>query len=182
MVHGITRSQQDDACKALGPGAPLVLVNPIMAWDTRELFLPNTSWLDGYFLRSGCGSPRSGACDTDPTRNACETTGTCGNTVVVDNKCMLAGTANYALFGTMCKLCHDFTGRWNRFDMRAIIGAYKMVSGDDSGPPKEMASASYDGTFPSVPTSAENRGTCTDRCGATYGGSFDFVWEPYKAR
>jgi hypothetical protein len=153
-----------------------------MAWDTRELFLPNTGWLDSYFHRLGCGSPRDTGCDSDPTRNSCETPGTCGNTVMLDNKCMLAGTANYALFGTMCRLCHDYTGRWNRWDMRAIIGAYKTVAFDDSGPPKEVASAAYDGTFPTVPAAAENRGTCNTRCGLSHGARFHFIWEPYQPR
>ena len=166
----------------LGPAGFLVGVNPIMAWDTRELFLPNTSWLDSYFTSRSCGSPRDSGCATDPTRNLCETAGTCGNSVVLDGKCMLAGTANYALFGKLCRLCHDYTGRWNRWDMRAIIGAYKTISGDDSTPPKEVASAAYDGTFPTVPAAAENRGTCTGRCGVTHGGSFGFIWEPYKSR
>lgn len=180
--RGLSGFQQSRSCAALGPGGFFVLVNPIMAWDTRELFLPNTGWLDAYFLRRSCGSPRDSGCDTDPTRNLCETAGTCGNSVVVGGKCMLAGTANYALFGKMCRLCHDYTGRWNRWDMRAIIEAYKAISGDDSTPPKEMASASYDGTFPTAPAGAENRGTCTDRCGLTHGGAFDFIWEPYRPR
>lgn len=180
--RGLTGFQQSRSCLALGPAAPLVGVNPIMAWDTRELFLPNTDWLDAYFRRGSCGSPRDSGCDTDPTRNLCETAGTCGNSVVVDGKCMLAGTANYALFGKMCRLCHDYTGRWNRWDMRAIIGAYKTVALDDSTPPKEVASAAYDGTFPTVSAAAENRGTCPDRCGQTHGGAFDFIWEPYRTR
>jgi len=180
--RGLTGFQQSRSCAALGPGGFLVGVNPIMAWDTRDLFLPNTGWLDAYFLRRSCGSPRDSGCDTDPTRNLCETAGTCGNSVVVDGKCMLAGTANYALFGKMCRLCHDYTGRWNRWDMRTIIGAYKTIAGDDSTPPKEVASAAYDGTFPTVPTAAENCGTCTGRCGLTHGGAFDFIWEPYRPR
>ena len=109
----------------LGPAGFLVGVNPAMAWDTRELFLPDTGWLDSYFLSSSCGSPRDPGCPSDPERHLCETPGSCGNSVVVDSKCMLAGTANYALFGKMCRLCHDYTGRWNRWDMRAIIGVWK---------------------------------------------------------
>ncbi|MDQ6867026.1 MAG: DUF4157 domain-containing protein [Pseudomonadota bacterium] len=180
--RGLTGFEQSRSCVALGPGAPLVGVNPIMAWDTRELFLPNTGWLDAYFRDWSCGSPRDSGCDTDPTRNLCETAGTCGNSVVVGGKCMLAGTANYALFGKMCRLCHDYTGRWSRWDMRAIIGVYKTLAGDDSTPPKEVASAAYDGTFPTVPAAAENRGTCTGLCGLTHSGAFDFIWEPYRSR
>lgn len=180
--RGLTGFQQDRSCMALGPAGFLVGVNPGMAWDTRELFLPNTSWLDSYFLSSSCGSPRDPGCSSDPTRHLCETAGSCGNSVVVDGKCILAGTANYALFGKMCRLCHDYTGRWNRFDMRAIIGAWKTIDWDDSTPPKEVASAAYDGTFPTVPAAAENRSTCAGRCGRTHGGAFDFIWEPYKPR
>ncbi|MCY7272245.1 MAG: DUF4157 domain-containing protein [Phormidesmis sp. CAN_BIN44] len=158
-------------------------VNPIMAWDTRELFLPNTSFLDPYFRANGCGSPRNPGCDADPTRHLCETAGTCGNTVVVGGKCMLAGTANYAIYGRMFKLCHDeFSPDYPRWDMRAMITLYKTIDGDDPDPPKEMASSAFDGFFPVVPAAVENRGSCTRRCGRTHGGSFDFIWEPYKSR
>lgn len=180
--RGLSTFRKHRSCVALGPGAPLVGVNPIMAWDTRELFLPNTGWLDAYFRSRSCGSPRDVGCDTDPSRNLCETAGSCGNSVVVGGQCLLAGTANYALFGTMCRLCHDETSQWGRWDMRAIIGAYKSISGDDATPPREVASAAYDGTFPALPAAAENRGTCTGRCGLTYGGAFDFIWEPYRPR
>jgi len=180
--RGLTGFQQDRSCMGLGPGGFLVGVNPAMAWDTRELFLPDTGWLDYYFWHKSCGSPRDPGCDTDPQRHLCETAGTCGNSVVVNGKCMLAGTANYALFGKMCRLCHDYTGRWNRWDMRAIIGVWKTIDWDDSTPPKEVASAAYDGTFPTVPAATENRGTCTGRCGQTHGAGFDFIWEPYRPR
>jgi hypothetical protein len=180
--RGLSTFRKHRSCVALGPAAPLVGVNPIMAWDTRELYLPNTGWLDAYFRRRSCGSPRDAGCNTDPTRRLCETAGSCGNSVVVGGKCLLAGTANYALFGTMCRLCHDETSQWGRWDMRAIIGAYKTITGDDSTPPKEVASAAYDGTFPTLPAAAENRRTCTGRCGLTHGGAFDFIWEPYKPR
>jgi Domain of unknown function (DUF4157) len=180
--RGLSTFRKHRSCIALGPGAPAVGVNPIMAWDTRELFLPNTGWLDGYVARQSCGSPRDAGCDTDDTRNKCETADGCGNSVVVGGKCLLAGTANYALFGTMCRLCHDATSQWGRWDMRAIIGAYKTIAGDDSTPPKEVASAAFDGAFPTLPPAAENRGSCDGRCGATHSGSFDFIWEPYKSR
>lgn len=169
------------SCMGLGPLGPLALVNPIMAWDTRELFLPNTGWLDAYRLSHSCGSPQDSRCATDRSRHTCELSSTCGNSVVVGGKCMLAGTANYALFGKICRLCHDETGQWGRWDMRAIITAWKAI-GDDPTPPKEVASAAYDGTFPTLPTAAENRGTCTGRCGQSHGGTFHFIWEPYQSR
>jgi hypothetical protein len=180
--RGLTGFQQSRSCAGLGPAGFAVGVNPVMAWDTRELFLPDTGWLDAHFRSASCGSPRDPGCAADATRHLCETDGSCGNSVVVGGKCLLAGTANYALFGKMCRVCHDLTGRWNRWDMRAIIGAYKTVALDDSTPPKEVATAAYDGTFPTLPAAAENRGTCTGRCGVTHSGAFDFIWEPYRSR
>ncbi len=170
------------SCMALTGDAPLAGVNPIMAWDTVELFLPNTWWLDSYYRTNGCGSPRDPGCDQDDTRSLCETSGTCGNTVLVGGKCMLAGTANYAIYGKMFKLCTDEFWMYFRFQMRNLIRIYKTIGRDDSGPPLAMATAAFDGDFPSVPSEAENRGECTGRCGVPHTGSFHFVWEPYKSR
>ena len=182
--RSLTYFQKRRSCMALDLDAILAFVNPIMAWDTRELFLPDSGPLiDAYFRRRGCGSPRDPGCDTDPTRNLCETVGTCGNTVVVGGKCMLAGTANYALYGKMFKLCNDeFSPDFPRWDMRGMIGFYKTIAFDDSAPPREMATSVFDGTFPAVPAVVENRGHCTGRCGLTHGGRFGFVWEPYRPR
>jgi uncharacterized protein DUF4157 len=181
--HGLRSWHKRRSCMVLDPDALLAFVNPGMAWDVLELFLPNTDFLDTYFLSSGCGSPRDPGCDTDPERHLCETKGTCGNTVIVGGKCMLAGTANYALYGKMFKLCNDeFSPDYPRWDMRAMIRLWKAVNRDDSGPPLAMASAAFDGSFPAIPAAAENRGLCTGRCGVTHAGSFDFVWEPYKPR
>lgn len=171
------------SCMVLDIDSILSGVSPIMAWDTRQLFLPNTSFLDSYFNSHGCGSPRDPGCPMDSTRSLCETDGTCGNSVVVGGKCMLAGTANYAIYGRMFKLCNDeFSPDYPRWDMRAMINMYKALSFDDPEPPREMASSVFDGTFPTVPTSTENRGFCTGRCGQTHSGSFSFVWEPYRPR
>jgi outer membrane protein OmpA-like peptidoglycan-associated protein len=182
--RGLTWFQKRRSCMALDMDAPLAGVNPIMAWDTRDLFLPNTgALLDPYFLRRGCGSPRDPGCPTDPTRNLCEDASGCGNTVEVGGKCMLAGTANYGIYGRMFKLCNDeFSPDFPRWDMRGMIGLYKTVSFDDSTPPKEMATSVFDGTYPAVPAAVENRGSCTARCGVSHGGIFDFVWEPYRSR
>jgi hypothetical protein len=171
------------SCMVLDIDSIVSGVSPIMAWDTEELYLPNTGILDPYFLAGGCGSPRDAGCETDPTRHLCETAGTCGNSVVVGGKCLLAGTANYAVYGRMFKLCHDeFGPDYPRWDMRAMIRLYKSLGSDDPEPPLAVASAAFDGTFPTLPAAAENRGGCTGRCGVPFTGAFDFVWEPYKPR
>ena len=180
--NGLSGWEKRRSCAALTGDAPLIGVNPIMAWDVVELFLPNTYWLDSYFRTDGCGSPRDPGCDGDPTRNLCETSGTCGNTVLVGGKCMLAGTANYAVYGKMFSMCADeFWYMWG-FQMRNLIRLYKLIGRDDSGPPLAMANAAFHGSFPSISSDAENRGHCTGRCGSSARVPFDFVWEPYKSR
>lgn len=170
------------SCMVLDADSIVSGVNPVMAWDTRELFLPNTDFLDSYFRTGGCGSPRDAGCEADPYRSLCETAGSCGNTVLVGGKCMLAGTANYALYGKMFRLCHDeFAPDYPRWDMRAMIRLWKTLT-DDPEPPLAVASAAFDGTFPTTSAAAENRAGCTGRCGLPFTGSFDFIWEPYKPR
>jgi hypothetical protein len=95
---------------------------------------------------------------------------------------MLAGTANYAVYGKMYRMCSDEFFYYFAMQMRNLIRLYKLAGGDDSGPPIAMANAGFDGTLSTPSAAAENRGDCTDRCAASRPGSFDFVWEPYKAR
>jgi len=174
--------QKRRSCMALDVDAPFAFVNPIMAWDVAQLFLPNTYWTDRFFSRHGCGSPRDPGCPGG--RDLCETAGTCGNSVEVGGKCMLAGTANYALYGKMFRLCNDeFSPDFPRWDMIAMIAAYKALtlSFDDIGPPTAMAKAGFDGTFPSS-SGADNRSFCTGRCPAAYSSPFTIIWEPYHSR
>jgi len=182
FFRGLSGWQKRRSCMALTGDAPLAGVNPIMAWDTRELFLPNTYWLDPYFHSGGCGSPRDPGCEMDAARHLCETSGTCGNTVLVGGKCMLAGTANYAVYGKMFRMCVDEFFYYFGFQMRNLIRLYKLVDWDDSGPPIAMANAGFNGTLPTVSSDAENRGSCTGRCASARAGAFDFIWEPYKSR
>ena len=95
---------------------------------------------------------------------------------------MLAGTANYALYGKLFKLCNDeFSPDFPRWDMKAMIWLWKVWA-DDPDPPLAMATAVFDGAFPTVPAAAENRGHCNGRCGVVHDGSFHFIWEPYRVR
>ncbi len=178
---GLSWFEKRRSCGGLDVDSPFVLVNPIMAWDIRQLYLPNTYWLNPYYTLYGCGSPRDPACTINGL-DECEIKGTCGNTVLVGGKCMLAGTANYAIYGKMFKLCHDeFSADFPRWDMKSMIWLWKKAL-DDPDPPTAMATAAFDGTFPTLPADAENRGNCTGRCSQAFSGSFDFVWEPYKPR
>jgi hypothetical protein len=179
------------------------IVNPIMAWDIKELYLPNTDWLydKPFCLRFGipatchCGLPATGTPGTSSIENA--KTSPCGNSVQVSNKCFLAGTANYGAFGIMCRLCYDNSIRmlkkpwilphlnplwFTESYMKFLIWSYKKVTGDDPGPPIEWAVATYKGG-PGGVSGTENRRHCTGRCSTPYSGKpFDFVWEPHKPR
>lgn len=80
---------KNTACKALTSWS-----TGSFAWDIIELHLQVTS-------------------DTlnKPFRPQCATSGAnppCGSSVTVQNSCHFAGSANYVIFGVMCRLCHSF--------------------------------------------------------------------------
>ena len=194
--------QRNMCCFGLIQWLPGV-VNPIMAWDIKELFLPNTGWLYerpycpiSYNVSTcHCGVPATGMPGSDAIEKA--KTSPCGNSVLVQNKCFLAGTANYGTFGIMCKLCYDHsrsmrykpwilppinTVWFTEFYMKKLIWAYKTLMRDDPGPPTDWAVATYRGG-PGGVSGTENRGFCKGRCGVPYSGKpFDFIWEPHKPR
>lgn len=165
----------------------LVVPNPyaIMGWDILDLFLPSTAWLGGQ-----CGGhPRRIDEPEDPA--------TCGNSVEVDQKCWLAGTVNYAMYGTACKLCYDRRRRtgvmapaplppnfnpWSRFWMRSCVRAYNV--GDRMGggisPPLAWATATYDHGPSGRPAGPSNRSSCPVGCGPASRSRFDYAWPPIR--
>jgi outer membrane protein OmpA-like peptidoglycan-associated protein len=194
----LTDFQRARSCAGI-VGNLISFVNPIMAWDIRQLFLPNTSWLAFPPHFPPCGSPASGAPASDDRENA--TTSPCGNSVQVGSRCFLAGTANYGTYGIMCKLCFDhylrmviskpwllpFMGTLSDYSEGGMITRillYKSVSFDNPIPPIAWALAAYWGGPGAVPSGGENRSHCTDRCPAGNSRTlpFSFVWEPYMAR
>jgi outer membrane protein OmpA-like peptidoglycan-associated protein len=183
FFNGLSSDDKKRSCRALDLRFLLAWVMPSLTWETWELFLDNTAWLDSYAVSNGCGTPKDPACAKDESRKKCESPDTCDNTVVVDGKCMLAGTANYGIYGKMFKLCHDeFSPSYSHFDMDAVIVLWKTLDKDDALKPMAMAGAVFDGTFPSVPSAAENRGDCKERCGVKDKIPYQFVWEPFKKR
>jgi len=194
----LTDFQRARSCAGI-VGNLISFVNPIMAWDIRQLFLPNTSWLAFPPHFPPCGSPASGAPASDDRENA--TTSPCGNSVQVGSRCFLAGTANYGTYGIMCKLCFDhylrmviskpwllpFMGTLSDYSEGGMITRillYKSVSFDNPIPPIAWALAAYWGGPGAVPSRGENRSHCTDRCPAGNSRTlpFSFVWEPYMPR
>lgn len=86
--HHWTSDQRHESCRAL-----YSLTTGDVAWDILELHSQVTS-------------------DTlnQPFRPICTTSGAdpaCGSSVSIGGSCHFAGSANYVIFGVMCRLCHD---------------------------------------------------------------------------
>lgn len=189
---GWTNWQKYRNCAGLLPAGPIVGVNPVMAWDIRDLFLPNTGWLHASPYVDSTGHRHCGVPGPPPREDPAN----CSNSVRVGDQCHLAGTANYGTFGILCKLCHDHcrSNAWNPFvlcpayflfnesAMRSLIWLWKTVDRDDPGPPTDWAVATFNGG-PRGRPATQNRPLCTGRCPfPSSRSSFDFIWEPNKPR
>jgi len=181
---GWSTTQKREACDTVditlaAIPIPFVRSGFIMAWDIEDLYLPNTLWLRAPpYGPPRCGVP--GAAGTDV-----EDPATCSNSVQVLDKCFLAGTVNYALFGQICRLCNTEFGVLNEDRMESLIRWWKILTWidfDDPGPPIAWARAGFRG-FPGHIPAQGNRAHCTGRCPVPfYGPSFTWVWEPHHPR
>ena len=63
-----------------------------ISWDIWDLH--NNGWILNY-------RPECATIGANPA---------CGSTVQVGTECYYAGSVNYVIFGTMCKLCSDYYG------------------------------------------------------------------------
>ncbi|HSZ60715.1 MAG TPA: DUF4157 domain-containing protein [Terriglobales bacterium] len=170
---GWKANQREDACDALDS-----LTSGYMAWDIVELH--NQQWISrGY--RPPCAS--------EPT------TPHCGSSVQVDQDCYYAGSANYVIFGVMCKLCYDYyysimrvnTGftRFTKSAMLELIDRYKGQGFTGLGTPsanfkesERWALAGYDG-WPSASSPRGDRANCSPHCPIPYSGpGFRVNWYP----
>jgi hypothetical protein len=171
LFAGWTPDQKNEACEDLRG-----VTTGSYAWDIVELH--NNAWILNY-------------------RPLCATQGAtppCGSTVQVSHECYYAGSPNYVIFGTMCRLCYDhfyaqgraganvgYTG-WMDFTERSmldLIDLYKSSSGN-VGPSKAWAVAGRDG-WPSggSPPSGDRPG-CAPQCSQPYTGpTFRVNWYPH---
>lgn len=102
----LTDDKKHEACSALSS-----LRTGAYAWDIIDLHRQVTSDLLNGSRRPPCAT--SGA------------TPACGSSVAVDGTCHFAGSANYVIFGVMCKLCSDhYTG------MLAKSSWYEVIDKD----------------------------------------------------
>jgi hypothetical protein len=86
---GWSEDDKVDSCQALSD-----IRTGDIAWDIVEMHRQvDSDWLNSKF-RPPCAT--SGA------------TPACGSSVTVDGDCHFAGSANYVIYGAMCRLCSDF--------------------------------------------------------------------------
>ncbi|VVB95208.1 Uncharacterised protein [uncultured archaeon] len=174
MFAGWTPTQKQDACSAL-----VSLRTGGYAWDIVELH--NNAWILNF-------------------RPQCATQGAeprCGSTVQVGSDCHYAGSANYVIFGVMCKLCYDHfisSGsllealKFTESEMLGWVNFYKGWSiftiftqlGPSSNfeASKSWASAGYRG-WPGAAAPAGDRSNCLPRCPRPYTGTFLVHWVPH---
>lgn len=166
--------EKEDACDALDS-----LRTGACAWDIVELH--NNAWIYQDY------------------RPTCATQGAnppCGSTVQIGDECYYAGSANYVIFGKMCKLCADHylsiplinTGyaRFTRNAMEDLIELYKGTGFTGLGSPSgnfresvEWANAGYDGWPSGGAPPAGDRSNCAPLCPTPYRGSgFTVEWAP----
>ncbi len=175
---GWSSSQKNDACDALDS-----LSTASCAWDIVELH--NNAWIHQHYR---------------PNDKWCATKGAtpgCGDSVQIGSECYYAGTANYALFGKMCRLCAQYYlsvplinegyARFTRSSMERLIDLYKGsgLSGI-STPAKNyresvlLANAGYDGWPATGSQPAGDRSHCVPMCPMPYtDGPFTVEWAPH---
>jgi len=145
-------------------------------------------------------------------RPVCATSGAspaCGSSVTIGGSCHFAGSANYVIFGIMCKLCHDHYQRmlsdaswyeiidkdtWQRgstqFSLAGMLGLidlYKkyvpLLTGDAPAGNIEAAKrwsiAGWNGWPHRVATPQPDRANCTLTCPHRAAGPFTVSWHPF---
>lgn len=172
---GWSSDEKDDSCDALDS-----LLGGGAAWDIVDLH--RNAWIYTTY------------------RPLCATAGAsppCGSSVQVDNDCHYAGSANYVIFGTMCRLCAAYylsiplinTGfaRFTKTEMLHLIDLYKGSGFTGLATPSanfaesvKWAVAGYDGWPSGASSPAGDRSNCAPKCPTPYaGGPFTVYWDPH---
>jgi hypothetical protein len=118
---------------------------------------------------------------------------TCGHSVWVGGSCHFDGSANYAVYGTMMRLCHDHfqaekswkAGLHSENSMTLLIAAHKSSTGTvaaNVGPAAAWASAAYRGWPGKGSAPAGDRPDC-EKCPNDYSGpGLTVQWYPHVIR
>ena len=152
--RGKTEDQRDEMCDQIHS-----LVHGPVTWDFARLHV--RSWMKG--IRDTCATV------VNDENEAC-----CANSVQVDKECYYAGSANYVLFGAMCKLCFDHylnkksvdLGGVYRFRPKAMLSLIESYKSDawNFKKSQQWATAGYNG-WPSGASSPS--GDCSKDCSST---------------
>ena len=121
-----TPNDREEACDGI-VGSISNRKTAAIAWDIPELH--HQEWIADY--RPECATwtsyPRCGWFATDPDFNSDRQI---AGTITVDNSCLLAGSANYVIYGVMCKLCYEeWDDRVNQAKARGSGQALLVVVG-----------------------------------------------------
>lgn len=174
LFAGWTKDQREDACDAL-----IGLRVGYCSWDIVQLH--NNAWISHDYQPKHCattGAPKGSEC---------------GESVQLNAECYYAGSPNYVIYGTMCKLCaqenpavhFDFT----RSNMKTLIDLYKgsgvtglATPGANFKAALAWAYAGYDGWPSGGSPPSGDRNNCKPMCPAPYAGSaFDIHWYPHHS-
>jgi hypothetical protein len=185
-----TNDQRHQACKALHS----LSVGDI-AWDILELHSQVTSDALNKPFRPSCAT--SGA------------TPACGSSVTIGGSCHFAGSANYVIFGIMCRLCHDHyenmlsnASFYEIFDkdtyrqeklqfgitgMLGLVDLYKkyvpLLTGDaparNIDAAKRWSIAGWNGWPNRAATPPPDRANCTLTCPHRAAQPFTISWYPF---
>lgn len=158
----------------------------LVAWDIIDLH--NSDWIHELF------------------RPECATKGAkqpCGHSIQVGKECYYAGSANYVVFGVMCKLCHDYlllppkfypenpdpyekytakasppAENFTKEAMLSLIALYKKTAHNFTES-QQWAGAGYDG-WPSGGTPpAGDRSNCSPTCPKPLDIDLKIRWCPH---
>ena len=186
----LTAEQKTEACAALAS-----LRTGAFAWDIIDLHHQVTSDLLNKPYRPLCAT--SGA------------TPACGSSVTVDGSCHFAGSANYVIFGVMCRLCSTHyqtmlsSASWyevldkdtyrqglmqfSKSGMLGLIDLYKKYiplfklesPAGNLDAAKRWSIAGYDGWPTGATTPAPDRANCQLTCPHRASGLFRVSWYPF---
>jgi hypothetical protein len=179
----LTNEEQEENCEDLYeyPEAKY-------SWDILQLYNKANDWIHENYRKAGCAS--AGA---KPV---------CGDTVQVGDACFYSGSANYVIFGHMCRICFDkyvsertTRGRrvgdaypWRKAGMVNLIDMYKGsgfagITGSPSGnfrASTDWAIAGWDRWRAGDKAPKGDRNHCKPACPKPYADkSFEVRWCPF---
>lgn len=167
---GLSSDEQEHVCGTLN--SPL---SGAYTWDIPLLYHENNAWISKNY-QPACASPGG-----DPH---------CGETVQVGKDCYYSGTANYVVFGVMCRLCQqnldeDIASDYDEDHMLELIDFYKgpgvfFSASENWRASRRWAQAGYHGWPSGGSPPAGDRNNCAPLCHKKYfGPSFEARWCPH---